>query len=214
MRRRFRGSVQRCRHGWPVTPRSPYAHGSWPKIRLAVLERDGWICQIKGKRCLVRATEADHIVPVVNGGSWFDPTNLRAACKPCNTGRVGHQYSRRWQAARTYITVVVGPDATQLRDYVQTHSQPSDLVVDLTMLTRTTGDPQAGVLTWTRLVTQLRQGQTHNARAWITTTGDPSALPCHRRINLGGTSSGGSTTGTTRSSEPQAAGAGVASRIW
>lgn len=168
-------------------PRSPYAHGSWPRIRLAVLERDGWICQIRGKHCLIRASEADHIIPISQGGAWLDPNNLRAACKPCNTGRVGHQHSRRWQGARTYITVVVGQDASH---YVQTHSQPNDLIVDTHTLTRTTGDPQAAASMWTHLVNQLRLGLIQNARAWITTTGDASSLPAHRVIKAGDAASG------------------------
>lgn len=58
----------------------------WPRLRAAVLERDGRVCQIGGAGCLGRATAADHIVPVHAGGS-DDPANLRAACGPCNVRR-------------------------------------------------------------------------------------------------------------------------------
>ena len=31
------------------------------------------------------ATSVDHIDPVVEGGEFYDPANLRAACKGCNS---------------------------------------------------------------------------------------------------------------------------------
>lgn len=64
----------------------PY-HGPWPHVRLTILERDGWRCQIRGPRCVGHATQADHIIPWQEGGAWYDPANLRAACSPCNSGR-------------------------------------------------------------------------------------------------------------------------------
>jgi 5-methylcytosine-specific restriction protein A len=67
-------------------PRKVYGTG-WKKVRLMVLERDGWLCRVRGPNCLGGATEVDHIVPVVVGGAWHDPSNLRASCGPCNKGR-------------------------------------------------------------------------------------------------------------------------------
>lgn len=59
------------------------ARGShWEAVRLAVLERDNYICQHCGKE----ATEADHIIPKSKGGrDHMD--NLIASCKPCNARR-------------------------------------------------------------------------------------------------------------------------------
>ena len=163
----------------------PYQHGAWPRVRLAVLERDGWICQIKGKHCLTRANEADHIVPIHQGGSWFDTSNLRAACKPCNAERVGHHSSRRWETAKTLITVVNGaPD--RVYEYVKVHCQPNDLIVDTAVLHRSLGDLSAALTARTRLVEQLRQGRIHTSRAWITTQGNVSTLPHHQVIEVGG----------------------------
>ena len=70
--------------------RGEFHHGSpaWRAVRLAALERDGWICQIRGPRCTYAATEGDHIVPLRHGGAWFDLDNIRASCKPCNAGRM------------------------------------------------------------------------------------------------------------------------------
>jgi 5-methylcytosine-specific restriction protein A len=65
----------------------PQYGGAWPRIRLDVLERDGYLCQIQAKRCTSQADQVDHIVPVHLGGAWHDPMNLRASCSNCNNGR-------------------------------------------------------------------------------------------------------------------------------
>lgn len=60
---------------------SPAARGygaSWKVLRLAVLERDSYRCQIEN--CSEQATEVDHITPKAAGGS-DDPSNLRSACR-------------------------------------------------------------------------------------------------------------------------------------
>ena len=75
----------------------PYDH-TWQKVRLIVLARDAYRCQIRGPRCTERATEADHIVSLAQGGARLDPANLRAACRPCNAsagGTLGAQRKQR-----------------------------------------------------------------------------------------------------------------------
>ena len=67
----------------------------WRKVRVRVLERDGWLCQIRHDGCLGEASEVDHIVPWRAGGALYDPENLRAACKPCNAGRAFRERKRR-----------------------------------------------------------------------------------------------------------------------
>lgn len=62
---------------------TPY-DARWRKVRVRILRRDGWLCQIRGPECLGEATEVDHIVPWRTGGAWYDEDNLRAACRPCN----------------------------------------------------------------------------------------------------------------------------------
>lgn len=52
----------------------------WDLIRLAVLERDNYVCAYG---CGREATEVDHVVPKADGGT-DDEHNLVAACKPCN----------------------------------------------------------------------------------------------------------------------------------
>lgn len=67
----------------------------WRQVRLVVLQRDGWLCQIRGDKCKVAATEVDHIVSWRAGGALYDLDNLRAACEPCNRGRVFRPSKRR-----------------------------------------------------------------------------------------------------------------------
>ena len=59
----------------------------WRKLRLEVLERDGWLCQVRLAVCTVDATTVDHVVPLARGGARLDPANCRAACGPCNSSR-------------------------------------------------------------------------------------------------------------------------------
>ena len=56
---------------------------NWKRLRLQILDQDAYVCQIQGPGCHRSATDVDHIIPLVQGGS-SDPSNLRAACAPCN----------------------------------------------------------------------------------------------------------------------------------
>lgn len=66
-------------------------HGSptWKKIRIVILNRDGWKCQLcgvalrDGTRQKRGNAQVDHIVPRVQGGRTVDE-NLRALCGTCN----------------------------------------------------------------------------------------------------------------------------------
>lgn len=65
----------------------PYGHPAWRQARAQTLERDGYECQLRLKGCTGKATQADHIIPVAEGGPPFELANLRAACEHCNTSR-------------------------------------------------------------------------------------------------------------------------------
>lgn len=66
---------------------------AWRRLRLAVLERDAWRCQVPvdaagridpaGRPCSLPAETVDHITPRALGGR-DDPANLRAACHTHN----------------------------------------------------------------------------------------------------------------------------------
>jgi 5-methylcytosine-specific restriction protein A len=81
------------RSGWAINP--PPANGTyggdWPRIRLQVLKRDGYQCQLRyADICVGRASQVDHIVQPEAGGT-NDLSNLRAVCVKCHRRRTGQQ---------------------------------------------------------------------------------------------------------------------------
>lgn len=54
----------------------------WKTLRALILERDNYVCWMCGKR----ANQVDHLVPPSAGGT-DDPSNLAAACLPCNDSK-------------------------------------------------------------------------------------------------------------------------------
>lgn len=56
------------------------------RIRLGVVERDGYRCVYCGRSSRETALEVDHVRPRAHGGSDH-PTNLVTACVACNGGK-------------------------------------------------------------------------------------------------------------------------------
>ena len=56
----------------------------WRKLRLAVLDRDGYRCQSCGKAGIL---EADHVIPMQHGGDAWAPSNLQALCRGCHIAK-------------------------------------------------------------------------------------------------------------------------------
>jgi 5-methylcytosine-specific restriction endonuclease McrA len=71
-------------------------------LRLEVLNQDGWRCQVRGERCQGTASVVDHIIPVRAGGAWWDKSNLRAACRSCNTARASAGFQSRPRPSREW----------------------------------------------------------------------------------------------------------------
>ena len=65
--------------------------GKWKKIRITVLDRDGWICTY----CGAPATSVDHIYPRVKGGDTWALDNLQSLCKSCNSRKGGRFFSSK-----------------------------------------------------------------------------------------------------------------------
>lgn len=57
-----------------------------PKKRFEIFKRDGFTCKYCGKTPPEVTLEADHIIPVVEGGT-DDMNNLITACFACNRGK-------------------------------------------------------------------------------------------------------------------------------
>lgn len=57
-----------------------------PRLRFAVLQRDGFRCRYCGHHPPDVQLQVDHIVPRSRGGS-DDPENLPTACSDCNQGK-------------------------------------------------------------------------------------------------------------------------------
>ena len=84
-----------------------YSSQRWREVTAAVLDRDGWICQLCGERIPrhVRARDplqgvADHITPADAGGDWYELGNLRAAHYGCNSARATRQRHQRARLGR------------------------------------------------------------------------------------------------------------------
>jgi 5-methylcytosine-specific restriction protein A len=64
------------------------ADPAWRKLRLSILERDGYRCGVVG--CRAVADTVDHIVPVFRGGT-DDPSNLVSMCTPHHRTKTGRE---------------------------------------------------------------------------------------------------------------------------
>lgn len=106
----------------------PAYRGPWQTIRKQILTRDNHTCQIRGPRCTTTATHVDHIIPVTQGGPWYDPDNLRAACANCNYGRIDRKRTEAWRTANTKITLIIGPPGTN--KHTAYTPRPGDLIID------------------------------------------------------------------------------------
>ena len=78
----------------------------WGKVRLAVLDRDGWACVKCGK---AGRLEADHRVPLGHGGAVYDESNLQTLCRDCHFAKTsgerrGKEVDPEVKKWRQYLT--------------------------------------------------------------------------------------------------------------
>lgn len=59
---------------------------AWRRTRALVLNRDRHQCRLQLDGCTRAAEHVDHVIPRSKGGTDH-PSNLRAACAPCNLTR-------------------------------------------------------------------------------------------------------------------------------
>lgn len=102
----------------------------WRALRSMILLRDGHVCQVpKGAGiCGERATHVDHIRSLADGGDKWDPTNLRAACAPCNLSRGTAQ---RAAGPTVPVHVLIGPPGAGKTQHVLERAHERDVVLDL-----------------------------------------------------------------------------------
>lgn len=65
--------------------------GKWKKLRIQVLDRDGWVCAY----CNRPADTVDHIYPRVKGGDTWAMDNLQSLCKSCNSAKGGRFFNSK-----------------------------------------------------------------------------------------------------------------------
>jgi 5-methylcytosine-specific restriction endonuclease McrA len=65
--------------------------GKWQKLRIQILDRDGWQCAI----CNRPADTVDHIYPRIKGGDMWALDNLQSLCKSCNSRKGGRFFSHK-----------------------------------------------------------------------------------------------------------------------
>ncbi|PZU37047.1 MAG: HNH endonuclease [Microbacterium sp.] len=69
--------------GWQSNSRGPRSRGFPEAVRLAILLRDRHQCQLAYRGCTGAATDADHIIPVCEGGD-DEMSNGQAVCPACH----------------------------------------------------------------------------------------------------------------------------------
>ena len=83
---------------------TPYTDPRWKALRLAVLARDRYRCQIALSNCKGIANQVDHVVDWRDGGPALDAANLRAACRSCNVAQRNQRVAARARAHREAMT--------------------------------------------------------------------------------------------------------------
>ena len=84
----WRAAYRAANGYWPNARGSDWIH---PRLRLEIYVRDGWACYLCGSAVDRdgdpngdRAPSLDHVIPRSKGGT-HDPSNLKTACRSCNS---------------------------------------------------------------------------------------------------------------------------------
>lgn len=174
-----------------------YTGSVWRRVRREILARDSEQCQIRLANCEGVATQVDHIIPSADGGAFYDPDNLRAACSACNATRASKQKaSDGWRRSPTEIVLVMGPPCAGKSTFVRDHAASDELVIDYDVIAVALGSPDhhshpdsfrpAVVRARGAVLTMVRRGELPKVRrVWIVSS-DPFAAKkyMHHRVEL------------------------------
>ena len=78
----------------PWSGRPEFSSAEHKRWRRAVLRRAQGRCEVGGPDCTGVATQADHIVPVAEGGDPFDVANGQAICDPDHDAKTAEETAR------------------------------------------------------------------------------------------------------------------------
>ena len=169
--------------------KEPWYDWPWPKISKEVLRDAGYQCQIRGPKCKGTANQTDHVIPPTQGGAWFDKSNLRASCGPCNLSRVDHTGAEAWRRSATRITLVLGPPCSGKAAFVEQQRAPGDLVVDYEALAGALGGADAGnhqtiLKARGAVLSDIKRGKVKAKRVWIISANPrgEEMFPFHDRV--------------------------------
>lgn len=82
---------------------SPAYRGPWLILRKLVLQRDGYVCQLRLPGCKTKATQVDHIIGLAQAPERrWDIENLTSACRSCNIAK-GNRDNPRGQPWRRHL---------------------------------------------------------------------------------------------------------------
>ena len=65
------------------------------RARRAFLARNPYCHACRAKGVVMPSAEVDHIVPLVNGGPFWDQTNWQALCAPCHDDKTAAENTAR-----------------------------------------------------------------------------------------------------------------------
>lgn len=95
-----RGTTTARGYGW-----------AWQQARERVLKRDCYQCQeCKRRGWLTAATEVDHIVEKIDGGS-DDDSNLQSLCGPCHDEKTEAEKARRRAGLPAGLPALLAPES-------------------------------------------------------------------------------------------------------
>ena len=128
------------------TTQRGYGH-SWRKLRVEVLERDGYLCvTCEANGFIEPATDVDHIVSKAHGGS-DELDNLQSLCRACHKDKTRVESSNgyfmpEWLRPIPQAVIVFGPPASGKTTWASNNT-PNSVIVDLDVIIQElTGKPK------------------------------------------------------------------------